>query len=116
MHIPKNYFKDKTVLGLLSANAALFVLTVGYILLSVDTEASGVSIVSFRSNRAIQTSGPTTDLYHFALFAVIVTAVMTFLSVRLYGHRRHLAISLLGLNIISLVLCSVVFNALTLTI
>lgn len=116
MIVPKNYFHDKSVLGLLGLNAALFVLAATNILLNVDTDLNTVSIVSYRSSRAIQTSGPTSSLYEFALFALIVTVVSVALSVRLYSHRRHLSVSLLGLNVISLILCMVVFNALTRTL
>ena len=116
MHIPKQYFHDKSVLGLIGFNAALLVLTVANVLLNVDTELNSVSIVSYRSSRAIQTSGPTSSLYEFALFAVVVTVVSVILSIRLYGHRKHLAISILGLNVVSLLLCLVVFNALTRTL
>lgn len=116
MHIPKQYFHDKSVLGLLGFNAALLVLTVSNVLLNVDTELNSVSIVSYRSSRAIQTSGPTSSLYEFALFALVVTIVSTMLSIRLYGHRKHLAVSILGLNVVSLLLCLVVFNALTRTL
>lgn len=116
MHIPKHYFHDKTVLALLGINAALFMLTVSNVLLNVDSKLNSVSIVSYRSSRAIQVSGPTSDLYQFAVFATVVTLLMFILSIRLYGHRRHLAVSLLGLNIISLVFCLVIFNALSRTL
>ena len=116
MKIPKKYFHDKVVLALLGANGALFFLAVANVLLNVDTQLNSVSIVSYRSNRAIQLSGPSSQLYEFAFFALIVTALMVFLSIKLYSHRRHLAVSLLGLNVISLVLCMVVFNALTRTL
>lgn len=116
MHIPRKYYHDKSVLSLLGANAALFVLAVANVLLNVDTNLSDTSIVSYRSSRSIQVSGATSELYQFAIFAVIVTVITVFLSVKLYSHRRHLAVSLLGLNIITLVLCLVVFNALTRTL
>jgi hypothetical protein len=116
MHVPKKYFHDKTVLALLSINAALFVLAVANVLLSVDTELKSVSIVSYRASRAIQVSGPTSDLYQFALFSVIVTVLTVLLSIKLYALRRHLSISVLGLNVISLILCMVIFNALLRTL
>jgi len=116
MHIPKSYYHDKSVLALIGVNAALFVLAVSNVLLNVDTELNSTSIVSYRSSRSIQLSGDTSELYQFAIFAVVVTAVMVFLSIKLYSHRRHLAVSMLGLNIITLVLSIVVFNALTRTL
>lgn len=116
MKITKNYYHDKSVLSLLAVNAGLFVLTVSNVLLNVDTGASDTSIVSYRSSRGIQLSGPTSELYQFAIFAVIVTIFCVILSIKLYPLRRHLAISILGLNVITLLLCLVVFNALTRTL
>jgi len=113
--IPKNYFNDKAVLALISVNGALLLIAVANVLFNVDTE-NDVSIISYRQSRAIQVSGPTSDLYQFALFALLVTIVSAVLSVKFYAHRRHLSISLLGLNIVSLALCLVVFNALTRTL
>ncbi len=116
MKISSKYYHDKSILALLSVNAALFVLAVSNVLLNVDTELSDTSIISYRSSRGIQVSGPTSDLYQFAIFALIVTAFCFALSIKLYSHRRHLAISILGLNVITLILCLVVFNALTRTL
>jgi hypothetical protein len=116
MNISKHYYHDKSILSLLAVNAALFLLAVSNVLLNVDTEASDTSIISYRSSRGIQVSGPTSDLYQFAIFALIVTVFAVILSIKLYSHRRHLAISILGLNIITLMLCLVVFNALTRTL
>lgn len=114
--IPKKYLHDKSILGLLGFNAALVVLCVANVLLNVDSGLNSVSIINYRSSRAIQTSGPTNSLYEFALFALVVTVVSVFLSIKLYSHRKHLAIGILGLNVVSLLLCLVVFNALTRTI
>jgi hypothetical protein len=116
MHIPNKYFHDKSVLALLGANGAMLLLAVMNVLLNVDTELNSVSIVSYRSSRAIQVSGSTGQLYEFAIFAIIVTVLSTILSLKLFSHRRHLSISILGLNIVSLILCLVVFNALTRTL
>jgi hypothetical protein len=116
MKLSKIYYHDKTVLALLGANAALFLLAISNVLLNVDTELSDTSIVSYRSSRGIQISGPTSDLYQFALFALIVTVISVILSIKLFPLRRHLAVSILGLNIITLILCLVVFNALTRTL
>jgi hypothetical protein len=116
MKITKSYYHDKSILSLLAVNAGLFLLSISNVLLNVDTEASDTSIISYRSSRGIQLSGPTSDLYQFAFFAIIVTVFAVVLSMKLYSHRRHLAISILGLNVITLLLCLVVFNALTRTL
>lgn len=116
MKFPTSYFRDRSVLALLSFNAAMFTLTIINVLFNVDTELDSISIISFRANRVVQESGPTSDLYQFAFFALLVTVIMVALSVRLHHRRRRLAASLLGLNIVTLVLCLVVFNALTRTL
>jgi hypothetical protein len=116
MNITKLYYHDKYILSVLAANAGLFLLTISNVLLNVDTQATDTSIVSYRSSRGIQLSGPTSELYQFAIFALIMTTFSVILSIKLYSHRRHLAISILGLNIITLILCLVVFNALTRTL
>lgn len=116
MKIPKNYYHDKSVLALVGANAALLVLSISYILTNVDTDINTTSIVSFRSSRSIQVSGSTSELYQFAIFALLVTLVSFILSMKLYNLRRQLSLSILGLNIITITLCLVVFNALTRTL
>ncbi len=117
MHIPKNYFHDRNVLALVGANLALFLLSTIGVLLGVKTGENPTSIVAYRDTTKIgQISGPTSDLYQFALFAVIVTVASIILSMKLYAHRRHLSIGVLGLNILLLALSIIVFNALTRTL
>ncbi len=115
MHIHKNYFHDKSILSLLATNGSFAILIFIYVFLKVSNlqEQTSVSITSYRSNLSIQTSGPTNTLYEFAIFALVVTAFTIALSVKLYSHRKHLAIGLLGLNLVSLVMCFFVFRALT---
>jgi len=116
MKLPKKLLHDKRILALLAANIALSFVAIIVVMLGVDTSESTLSIVSYRSLREIQVSGPTSELYQFAGFAAIVTTVSVALSIKLYVHRRHLALSLLGLNIVTLTLSMVVFNALTRTL
>ncbi len=117
MHVPKNYFHDRSILALIGADAALFLLATVGVLLGVDASDNPTSIVAYRDTTKIgQTSGPTTDLYQFALFAVIVTVASVVLSMKLYAHRRHLAVGILGLNCLLLVMSIIVFNALTRTL
>lgn len=117
MHIPKHYFHDRSVLALIGANAALALLSISSVLLGVQSEENPTSIVAYRDTTKIgQISGPTNDLYQFALFALIVTTASYILSIKLYAHRRHLAVGILGLNTLLLVLCIIIFNALTRTL
>ena len=117
MHIPKNYFHDRSALALVGANMALFLLTTISVLLGVNSDENPTSIVAYRDTTKIgQISGPTGDLYQFALFALIVTVAMTVLSMKLYVHRRHLSIGLLGLNSLLLGMTIIIFSALTRTL
>lgn len=117
MHIPKKYLRDKSVLSLLGVNAALFILTAAYVISNVDPGLSTTSIISYRSSQTIrQIPGPTNDLYQFAIFAFIVSLVSILLSIRLYSHRRYLAVGMLSLNIVSLLFCFAWFYHLTRTL
>jgi len=117
MKVPKHYFHDRSVLALVSVNAALSLLTVIYVLLGVNTDESATSIVAYRGTAKVGSiSGPTSDLYQFALFVAVVTVATTLLSMKLYAHRRHLSIGALGLNILLLVMTFIIFNALTRTL
>jgi hypothetical protein len=117
MHIPKHYFHDRTVLALVGANLALFLLSVLGVLLGVNADENPTSIIAYRDTTKIgQISGATTDLYQFALFVVIVTVASIVLSMKLFAHRRHLSVGLLGLNVLLLVMSIIIFNALTKTL
>ena len=117
MKVPKNYFHDRSVLALLATNSALFLLATLGVLLGVDGDENPTSIVAYRATSKIgQISGPTSELYQFAVFAVIVTVGSVLLSLRLYGHRKHLAIGILGLNVLLLVMSIIIFSALTTTL
>lgn len=117
MKVPAHYFHDRSILALVGADAALFLLTAVSVLLGVNTDENPTSIVAYRDTTTIgQISGPTSDLYQFAFFACIVTIVSVLLSMRLYTHRRHLSVGVLGLNGLLLILSLVIFNALTRTL
>ena len=98
---------------LLSANMALALLLILYVLLSVDTGDSASSVISYRDTTKIgQITGSTSELYQFALFGALITAASIILSLKLFPIRKHIAEALLGLNIIALILAMIVFNAL----
>jgi hypothetical protein len=117
MHIPKHYFHDRLVLGILGANVALFLVSFLSVMLGVDPSRDPTSIVAYRATTQIgQISGPTSDLYQFGIFAIIATVAAIVLSVKLYTHRRYLAMSILGLNLLLLLMNIIIFNALTKTL
>jgi hypothetical protein len=115
--IPKRYFHDRSVLALFGANLALFVLSMLNVLLGVNTEENPTSIVAYRDTSKFgQNPGPTSELYQFALFALVVTVASIVLSLKIYSHRRHLAVGILALNCLLLVLSIIIFNSLTKTL
>lgn len=117
MHIPKNYFHDKSVLALVGANSALFLLATLSVLLGVDVDENPTSIVAYRDTTKIgQFTGSTSELYQFAIFALIVTVVSITLSLKLYAHRRHLSVGILALNTLLLVMTIIIFNTLNRTL
>ncbi|HMT19366.1 MAG TPA: hypothetical protein PKD20_02370 [Candidatus Saccharibacteria bacterium] len=117
LKIPKHYFQDRSVLGLIGADLALFILSTLNVLLNVNPNENAMSIVAYRDTTKIgQIPGATTDLYQFALFAGIVTFGSIILSMKLYAHRKHLAIGILGLCSLLLVMDIIIFNALTRTL
>ena len=117
MKVPKKYIHDSTALALLATNSALFLLATLGVLLGVDNDENPTSIVAYRATTKIgQISGPTSELYQFAIFAVIVTVGSVVLSMKLYSRRRQLAIGVLGLNVLLLVLSIIIFNSLTRTL
>lgn len=117
MKVPKHYFQDRSVLALVGANVALFLLSSINVLLAVGADENPTNIVTYRDTPKVgQVSGPTSDLNQFAVFAFIVTCASIVLSMKLFAHRRHLAVGILGLNVLLLVMSIVIFNALTRTL
>jgi hypothetical protein len=116
-HVPKHYFHDRTILALAGANLALAILAIMSVILGLQSEENPTNIVAYRATTKIgQISGPTSDLYQFAIFATIVLVASLALSVKLYLHRRHLAVGILGLSSLLLIMTIIIFNALTRTL
>ena len=85
LKVPKHYFHDRSVLILASVNFALFILSTINVLLGVDSDKNPTSIVAYRDTTKVgQISGPTSDLYQFAIFGVIVTVASVILSLKLF--------------------------------
>ena len=116
-HVSKGYLHNRTALGLLGVNGALLLLTILYILSEVDSGENPTSIVAYRATTKIGSiSGATSELYQFALFALIVTVFFVVISIKLYPKRHHIAVAALGLNTLLLIMTILVFYALTRTL
>ena len=114
MHIPKKYFHDRTILALMVLNSLLALVAVLYVLLRVDPAEGTLRIVRYRSNLGIDAfkSGSVKELQLLAVFAALQYVCSWFLSMRLYVHRRNLAVVILALTSFMLLLTIVVTDAL----
>ncbi len=115
MATPKKYFHDRLVLLLLSINAFL-VLASTLTLLFRNIDPSGTFAVEYRARLGLNafTSGGATEIYSFAVFAVIIFVFHFYLSRKAYPIRRHFAIVVLGMATLLLTLAILVSNALLL--
>jgi hypothetical protein len=120
MNFPKKYFQDKLVLLLLSANAFLTVLVLVLIALRIGSGHTDY-LVQCRDCSNIQavgrfTKGSLSDILAFMVYAAMVMAVHTLLSIRLYRVHRQLAVIILALGTLLLVIAMIVSNALLLSL
>jgi hypothetical protein len=114
MATPKIYFQDHLILLLLSINAFLAFSTIVLVLVRLSAGHGSSYIVQYRSSlgiNAFQTGG-VIDILSFILFALIVLAVHTVLSLRTYSIHRHLSIVILSIGILLLTLTIIISNAL----
>jgi hypothetical protein len=104
MVLPKKYFHDKSIFFLLLSNGLMLLACVVYVLLRVDT-SQAAALISYRATLGISgfVSGRPSELYSFAVFALLVTGVNVVLSLRLFSARRLLATAVLALNVVLLI-------------
>ena len=114
MPTTKKYIHDRIVLLLLSVNAFLVVLNTFGVLLRLDGTRAGGYIVSIRANLGIANykSGQAIDLIAFVVFAVLVMAINTALSWKMFDHHRSYSLVVLGLGTLLLTLSLIISNAL----
>jgi hypothetical protein len=110
-----HYLHDRKVLLLLSINVFLALLVIVSVLFRLEGSAtSGGYIVQYRPSLGISAfkTGSSAALYAFIAFAILVVGLHTSLSMRLYGPRKKLAVTVLGMGSLLLVLALIVSNAL----
>lgn len=114
MAVPQKYFRDHLVLLLLSADTFLAFLASVFVLLRLSAGHGNSYIVQYRSSLGINAfkTGSVSELLSFIGFALLVLAIHTVLSMRVYHIHRQLAIAVLSLGILLLVLTIIVSNAL----
>lgn len=113
MIIPKQYLHDRLLLLIASINTFLALLLTVLVLVRIDSSHSSY-IIQYRSNATIDAfkSGSSSELYSFIIFGILVLAVHTLLSFRVYRIHRQLSVIVLGLGTLLLVLGVIVSNAL----
>jgi hypothetical protein len=114
MHIPKNYLHDRVILLLLSVNTFLALLGSILVLLRLDTGRPDGYIVQYRANLGLSAfkSGDATTLIGFIIFAGLVLALHTALSMRVYPIRRNVSVAVLAMGLLLLSVSLIVGNAL----
>ncbi|HSX45133.1 MAG TPA: hypothetical protein VLF39_03460 [Candidatus Saccharimonadales bacterium] len=115
MTIPKNYFRDRLILLLVSINVFLTLLGCGLIALNLSGSASSASyIVQYRANLGLSAPkvGNASTFIEFMLFAVFTLVFNNILSIRVYHIKRHFSIVILSLTLLLLLLVVVVSNVL----
>ena len=115
MATSKKYIHDHFVLLLLTVNAFLATAGVIYILIKLfsNSHSSGY-IVQYRPSLGVSAyqTGSQLNLISFAVFAVLILAINTVLSYRVYKIHRQLAITVLALGVMLLSLNIIISNAL----
>jgi hypothetical protein len=114
MPAQKNYFRDRTVLVLLTVNIFLTLLASVWVLLRLSAGHGSSYIVQFRPSLGINayTPGSLVDLLSFIVFAFLIFVFQFLLSMHSYRIHRQLSIAILSLGVLLLILTIIVSNAL----
>lgn len=115
MHIPKNYFHDRLVLLLISANTFLALFTTLLVLFRLRGGGTDGLVGQYHANLGLSAfePGSTGTYIAFIIFVFMVVILHTMLSMRMYYRRKDYAISILWMGLFLLVLALIVSNALS---
>lgn len=99
----KKYFQDRPILFLnlvVILGALINIITVS---LRIDTSRTA-AIIRYQSELGLGgfPKGSNTELFSFAIIAVVIAAVAIFMSARLYHQRRTLSLLILSLSVVAL--------------
>jgi hypothetical protein len=113
MRIPKNYFQDRAVLFLLTANTFFVVLSSLTIVFRLGGSHEGL-IGQYRSNLGLRGYFPGTRMafVEFILFMLFILVFHAVMSMRVYHVKRHLARAILALGLLLIIAAAIVSNAL----
>ncbi len=108
----KKYFQDRPILflNLIVSLGALF--NVISVILRLDTSQT-IAITRYQLALGLAgfERGSTTELYGFAVFAVVIAVAAIFISARVYFIKRPLSIVILSLTIVALLFNLIVSSA-----
>lgn len=110
MATPKKYTQDRTVLLLLTVNIFLTVLIAVLVMLAITSSSDKLLTIEHRPALGLSANkiGGTADMASLVLFPVIVMALNTVLSTKVYPIRRHFSIVILGLATLLITLSGIV--------
>jgi hypothetical protein len=106
----KKYFQDRPVLFLNLIVVLGALINVISVVLRIDTSQT-VAITRYQASLGLFERGSTTELYSFAIAAVVIAVAAILLSARLYWLRRSLSLVVLLLAIITLLFNLIVSGA-----
>jgi hypothetical protein len=108
----KKYFQDRPILFLNLVVVLGAVMNVIAVLIRVDTSQSS-AVIRYQAELGLSgfPLGSSSELYSFALAAVLMAFVAIFMSAKLYSVRRSLSLTLLSLTLIALLFNLVVSGA-----
>lgn len=110
MATPKKYTHDRTVLLLLTINVFLTILITVLVMLALTSSSDKVLTIEHRPSLGLSANkvGSTFDMASLVLFPVIVMAVNTVLSTKVYPIRRHFGVVILGMATLLITLSGIV--------
>jgi len=114
MTTPAKYFHDRAILSLLIVNAVLVITGILLILFRLDSGKGSSYFIEFRSNVGIGEfkTGGTLDMLSFVAFLLVSLTISIIISVRVYAHRRTIAVAVLMMSALLSLLCIRISDAL----
>ena len=116
MNIKNKYFHDRIVLLLLSFNGLISLLSSLIILLKLINLPTGYYPFvqgRFPSGQKIYNTGSIASLYSLIIFVLLMLVINSFLSYKIYPHKKDFSIIILSLNLLLVVLTYLVSQSLT---
>lgn len=110
MATPKKYTHDRTVLLLLSVNVFMASLIAVLVILALTGSADKVLTIEHRPRLGLDANrvGSNLDMASLVIFPLLIAAMHTVLSVRVYPLRRNLSVIVLAMATLLIILSGIV--------